>query len=861
MKIAWFTPFNTKSAIAKVSKFIVENFPPEDSVDIWRSTTEADVLSSSRNIISYNEESDLSKLKDYDFIIYNLGNNHIFHGPIYEVSKKHPGILIIHDYTLHIFFEEHYKLKGTPNKYLELVKDYYGEQALSLAEKSLKGELIPTLSRSNKFLQMPLYEPALEQGLGAFAHSKFSENTINKQFLLPTAYSYLPYPLEHIKEIDKVSLKKKLNIPEDKIIFLSTGIVHPVKRIEKFIEAWGLSNNKSKFYYCIIGDYGSEYFQLLNNLAIKGEILDSIKFLGWTSEEVLTDYLNACDIAVNLRYPNSEGCSYSAVEQLSHGLPLICNNTGFYSELPDTVAFKINLDNDIQEIKQVIESIDSKDFIQQKSQLAKRFSKENFNVNNYISKIRDFLNALDTKTNYIRLMNNYFDWVSDQQNILFKEIDNQTIDKIDKILSVKNINSNPPQKKLGIWFGFPYPVELRREGITRFAVSFATALIKEYDYEIEIWCYDFNKNEMETSFSSIFSDSRFSSKIKIVTEKNYTEVLQVNEQDPFARQDSWHINHNDDNLFLIANKYSEADTFLVAIIYLMSASKLDKKIIVASHDLQPLIDYSLFCEKDPNQIYHIKNIWESAQAFKNRNAIFFSNSRHVLDTQIKYFLPDLKENKSHFIYLPGNFPEYKEAPLSPEVFKEKFNITKPYLFLATQFRPYKNLITLLKATLLTPELLVNYELIFTGNLEDDKNAKELVETTSLKDIVRKVGPLTENDLRNFYLNSAFVVVPTLFEGGFPWQAIEAMCFGKPVLMSKIPITIERLEYEGFTSEYSDFMLFNPKSEQELSNKIIELIKNKEVFLNKQKPIADKILAYDWKKAIKIYTEKLGLFTE
>lgn len=860
MKIAWFTPFNSKSAIAKVSKFIVENFPTEDHIDIWHAEPTEDTLPTNKKKIFYSPANNLSKLSEYDYIIYNLGNNHIFHGPIYEVSQKFSGIVILHDYTLHIFFEELYKLKGTPEIYLRLIDEYYGKNALLLAEKSIKGELLPTLSRSDSFIQMPLYEPALENSIGVFVHSEFSKKTIEKQFLLPIDFSYLPFPFEKIKNHDKAELRKKLNLPADKIIFISTGIVHPIKRIEKFIEAWGNSKNKSNFYYCIIGDYGSEYFNLLNELAIKGLLHNSIKFLGWTSEDVLTDYLNACDIAINLRYPNTEGCSYSAVEQLSHELPIICNNTGFYSELPDEVSFKVNLGKELTEIKNIIESIGSIEIIRSKSINARTFSKKYFDVKNYVSNLKKFLDSLKVKTESNLRFNEYFDWVADQYHFLFDNIDYASVKKIDDFFSFKTDSLRTKKRSLGIWFGFPYPVELRREGITRFAVSFASALIKEYQYEIEIWCYELNRKEMEISFSSILNDPHYSKFIKIISEQNYIEALEVIENNPHNIQDNWEINNKSDNLFLVANKYSKSDTFLIVIVYLINATNLNKKTLIAAHDLQPLIDYTIFCQNNPDQDYYIRIIYESAKAFCNKGSLFFSNSKHVLETQIKHFLPDLKENQSQFVYLPGNFPSYKNPPLSIAEFNKKFDINKPFLFLATQFRPYKNILVLLKAALLNSEILKNYNLIFTGNLADDISSKELVETTELKNIVRMVGPLSEDDLRNFYLNASFVVVPTLFEGGFPWQAIEAMSFNKPVLMSRIPITTERLDFEGFSKEYTEFMLFNPYSEIELSHKITEFLENKDLFFEKQRPIASKILSYDWQKAIKVYAKKLNLFT-
>src|SRR5687768_5949320 len=65
---------------------------------------------------------------------YNIGNNHLFHASIWQVSRQHPGIVILHDLRVQNFFESLYRGQWRdPAGYLAHMKRYYGDEGLRAA--------------------------------------------------------------------------------------------------------------------------------------------------------------------------------------------------------------------------------------------------------------------------------------------------------------------------------------------------------------------------------------------------------------------------------------------------------------------------------------------------------------------------------------------------------------------------------------------------------------------------------------------------------------------------------------------------------------------------------------------------------
>ena len=57
-------------------------------------------------------ETVLSSLDDFDLVAYNLGDHAGYHRSIYDLSRKHRGIVILHDLVMRDFFAGYFLWPG-----------------------------------------------------------------------------------------------------------------------------------------------------------------------------------------------------------------------------------------------------------------------------------------------------------------------------------------------------------------------------------------------------------------------------------------------------------------------------------------------------------------------------------------------------------------------------------------------------------------------------------------------------------------------------------------------------------------------------------------------------------------------------
>lgn len=398
MKIAWFTPFPKKSAIGKYSLIITNELIKHFKVDLWLSEKETELLPTELKVYHYQlNEKWLRKLCKYDFVVYNLGNHLYFHKDIYEVSKQIPGFVILHDFVMHHFFAGYYlEQKQDPGGYIQDMKQLYEENGRKIAIDSINGTCTP-IWETEEVMQYPLFEKAIEGANGIIVHSHYLAQKVKQRFLGPVGVIYHPYTFEKSIAHGKVK-KTDLGMPKDKIIMVTLGHVNPNKRIDKVIEVLGKDKDlASKIIYLIIGPHEHiQYFSYLQSLVKKYDLQGSVKFLGFQADSILYAYMQHADIFVNLRFPAMEGASWSLVEQLYFGKPVMVTDTGFYSELPNDCVMKIRIDaekNDIYKtLKKLVNDVKMREKIGTKG---RKFAEEHFTVHKYCHKFFEFLKKVE----------------------------------------------------------------------------------------------------------------------------------------------------------------------------------------------------------------------------------------------------------------------------------------------------------------------------------------------------------------------------------------------------------------------------------------------------------------------------------
>lgn len=165
-----------------------------------------------------------------------------------------------------------------------------------------------------------------------------------------------------------------------------------------------------------------------------------------------------------------------------------------------------------------------------------------------------------------------------------------------------------------------------------------------------------------------------------------------------------------------------------------------------------------------------------------------------------------------------------------------------YIFISSQVRPHKNYLNIFKAyEKVLREDYKNIKLIITGNPEVLEETKEFIEERKLYYDILPITAIPPRVHAAFYCKASLTVVPTLFEGGFPFCFSESLSVNTPVIMSDIPVTSEMIQDDELKRD----MLFNPYDVNEIRNKINWALDNSEMLLEKQKVIYNNMKKRTW----------------
>lgn len=868
MKIAWFTPLAKESAIGKVSLSLCRELSRDNEVTIWTPLFEK-LLETDIKCQTFDDSIDIHQLDGFDIVIYNMGNFAGYHREIYDISQKVPGIVILHDRNMAGFFWQYYCVnefggdaaKGC-GRFQELVNDYYGLNAVEIFDKYiLAGET--AFSTISDLRDYSFLEPVVDNAKAVFTHSASFLSELENITNLPVEYSYLPCEISYCKgEADHYvdSLIKDARQSGKKII-VSTGIVHPIKNINLIVDI--IERTKDIFeniVYFVAGSYGGDYGKKLKALS-EGELKDRFYLLGYQSESNMMKLIREADLIVNLRYPNSEVCSLSLLEQMAFGKPVLAFDTGIFGEMPDNCLIKIKKDRaEIEAERILLEIVDGRKDFENTGKKAENFVKTRCTGKVYIDKLCSLIDRLEFDKGRADFQDHIlhriyekmgelgihegsapksFNLVIKDLNIIFgayEGIDKQVLNK--------------RRKTIGIWIAFAVQVEsLSAQGVCRQMSYIVSSMLKYHeDVAFEIWYYSINEEEIKKIFSSVRSVDN--ERILYINEKNWREELTPSAAD---------VNHigevtmEYDNLSDAARIASKAELFIPVILYLDRIAEAGKRLFVPGYDMAVASHYKDFVSD--NELFIAQNsdiVWRTANLVRY-GAKYFCNSDTVRKQEILRYIPDIKEADTRVIYLAPNVPESADYDyLSEKTVRSRFKIEGDYLFYPTQFRPYKNVETLIRAFAIIRDVYRGLKLVLTGDPADNKEVADLLKKSEVADGVILLRHISEQELYSVYHYAAAIPVPSLFEGGIPYQALEGLYAKSPVVLSDIPMVKERISFVGYTVDTCGIKLFDPKNDQDLAEKLSEVLEDREGALKSQERFAEDLLSYTWKDSTDAY---------
>jgi glycosyltransferase involved in cell wall biosynthesis len=271
-----------------------------------------------------------------DVSLYHVGNNPDAHGWIVDALHREPGVVVLHDFVLHHLVAGMTVGRRDGHGYLDAMEREYGVVGRLLAHGVLD-KRIPPLWESRP-ADFPLASFVLEHATGLIVHSRtVSELARAAGFTGPVWV--VPHPAWPVHRITPVRVAAGPVIG-------CFGVVNASKRIPELLEAMATVREAHPDVTLLLVGPTSPGFDLERRLQRLGLAEEGLVREGWTDEARLWSLMAGSDVAVNLRHPTMGETSGSVIRALSLGRPLVVSDLGWFSELPDEVAFKIPAGDD-----------------------------------------------------------------------------------------------------------------------------------------------------------------------------------------------------------------------------------------------------------------------------------------------------------------------------------------------------------------------------------------------------------------------------------------------------------------------------------------------------------------------------------
>jgi glycosyltransferase involved in cell wall biosynthesis len=273
-----------------------------------------------------------------DLRVYHVGNNADAHGWIVDELRRSPGVVVLHDFVLHHLVAGLTLGCGDRSGYLDAMQAEAGLVGRSLAHAVIDGLLPPLWEvRPQDF---PLAGPVLELASGLIVHSRLVEREARRSRYDGPIWR-IPMPAWADPPDTPATL------PRDAAPVIGClGRLNPAKRIPELVQAFRVVREQFPQALLVLAGHRTAGLDIEALLVRNGLDLgrDAVVF-DHVEESHLWSLMAACDVCVNLRYPTMGETSAAALRVLSLGKPLVVSDVGWFSELPDSVAAKVPVDD------------------------------------------------------------------------------------------------------------------------------------------------------------------------------------------------------------------------------------------------------------------------------------------------------------------------------------------------------------------------------------------------------------------------------------------------------------------------------------------------------------------------------------
>lgn len=270
----------------------------------------------------------------FDHVIYQIGNNP-FHAGIYNLALEHPGIVVLHEASVHYLVRSLTLSRGNRKGYIKEVRyELFGDDLGRFSGRYLPFET----PQPHEFLMV---RRLLDRAQGCIVHNRYAERLVRlKRFNGPVAV--VPHGAQ-VGSPDGLEYRRRMGLEPETPIVAVFGYQRPDKQIwESLMTFAGLAGAVPDARLLILGEPHPQVpiAEGIRDFGLNGRVIA----LGYQSIEDFDGYLAASNVVLNLRQSTFGESSGTMMRAFGMGKPVLVSNVGSVHDLPDDVCFRIPRD-------------------------------------------------------------------------------------------------------------------------------------------------------------------------------------------------------------------------------------------------------------------------------------------------------------------------------------------------------------------------------------------------------------------------------------------------------------------------------------------------------------------------------------
>jgi glycosyltransferase involved in cell wall biosynthesis len=325
MRVAWFSPVPpVKSGIAGRTAELVDVLRRRGyEIDVYVDQSVIRVADHERSAHDFVWRH---AQRPYDLNVYQFGNSS-HHDYEWPYAFRYPGLVALHDTHLHHARAALLLRERRPNDYrAEFAFDEPGG-SVDLAELAVSG------FDSALFYQWPLVRSLIATARLVVTHGDGSAVELRSHLegdaalaeRVSTVRLGEGEPVDAQRErLARARVRGQHGIPEEAVLFGVFGGLSPEKRIDPILDAFEAVTPAIPGAHLLLAGTPASHYDLTAALAAHRKAAGPIVATGYLdTDNELTDYIAACDVTLNLRWPTARETSGPWLRALAAGRPTV----------------------------------------------------------------------------------------------------------------------------------------------------------------------------------------------------------------------------------------------------------------------------------------------------------------------------------------------------------------------------------------------------------------------------------------------------------------------------------------------------------------------------------------------------------